>query len=141
MKKSILSLITLLTLTLVLVGCGQKGLEKISFKDAEKKLANTQDEYLAFIDKDGDNFEEEKEQLENASQEHKIYYVELTDDITTSDYYQKEFTAKYPNEKDGVIITNKGKSIKDDNVFSFATTTDIEDKEKTEEDLMNFLNR
>lgn len=36
MKKSTLALITLLTLTLVLVGCGQKGLEKISFEDAEK---------------------------------------------------------------------------------------------------------
>lgn len=141
MKKSTLALITLLTLTLVLVGCGQKGLEKISFEDAEKKLNNSQDESLAFIDKDGENFEAENEQLKNASQDHKIYYVELNDDITTSDYYQKEFTSKYPNEKDGIMKTNNGKTIKDKNVFSFTTDTDIEDKEVAEKDLMKFLNK
>lgn len=124
MRKLAMSILFCLSI-FVLASCNQSGLEKISFKEAEKKLEDTKGEYIAFVNVEDNTSEEYKKLLEEVSKEHKIYYVNITDEIMTSDYYKEKFTAKYPNTTDGIMITNDGKPVKDNKVFEFSIDTNI----------------
>lgn len=99
--------------------------KKYHSKEAEEKFEDTKGEYIAFVDVEDNTSEEYKKMLEEVSKEHKIYYVNMTYEITTSDHYQKKFTEKYPNTKDGIMITNDGKPVKDNKVFEFSIDTNI----------------
>lgn len=118
---------------LLLVSCSQSGFEKISFKEAEKKIKDTKGEYIYFIDEDSDTEEEYTELAKKASEHKKIYYVKLTEETMTSDYYQSDFTGKYTDMKDGIVVTNDGKEIKENESFDFTTETKI-DSNTTESD-------
>lgn len=133
--KRLLALGVLFLTVIVLVSCSQSGLEKISFKEAEKKTKDTKGEYIAFIDKEDNRSEEYKKILEEVSDKKKIYYVELTSEIKTSDHYQNDFTGKYPSIKNGIYITNDGKGIKDNKVFEFSTETNINSNTNNESSL------
>lgn len=147
MKK--LLLISALFLTaIVLTSCGNKGLEKITLNESKDKITNTKGEYIAYVQKEEDNYEEYKKILNEVSQDKKIYLVELSEEITTSEDYQKEYTAKYSNMKNGIIKTNKGKEISDNNKFDFSTETNIDsqvtDEKETNrgiEKARNFINK
>lgn len=123
--KKIFSIGVLVITALFLASCNQSGLEKISFKEAENKLEDTKGEYIAFVNVEDNTSEEYKKILEEVSKENKIYYVDITDEIATSDYYKEKFTKKYPNTKDGIMITNDGKVVKDNKVFEFPIDTNI----------------
>lgn len=133
MRKLAMSILFCLSI-FVLASCNQSGLEKISFKEAEKKIEDTKGEYVAFVDVEDNTSEEYKKLLKKVSENNKIYYVDITDEIATSDYYQKKFTAKYPNTKDGIFITNEGKKIDDNKVFEFPIETNISAYENSKYD-------
>lgn len=122
--KKVMALVVLFLITIVLASCSQSGLEKISFKEAEKKLTDTKGEYIAFIDVEDDTAESYKKLLKKVSENKKIYYVDITSEIKTSSHYQDEFTKKYPSTKDGIFITNKGKEVKDNKIFEFPMEID-----------------
>lgn len=132
--KKIFSIGVLVITALFLASCNQSGLEKISFKEAENKLEDTKGEYIAFVNVEDNTSEEYKKLLEEVSKEHKIYYVNITDEIMTSDYYKEKFTAKYPNTTDGIMITNDGKAVKDNKVFEFSIDTNINGYRNTKYD-------
>ena len=147
MKKLLLIIVLFLT-AIVLTSCGNKGLEKITLNDSKDKITNTKGEYIAYIQKDGDNYEEYKKILNEVSQDKKIYVVELSEKITTNEDYQKKYTAKYSNMKNGIIKTNKGKEVSDNNKFDFSTETNIDsqvtDEKETNrgiEKARNFVNK
>lgn len=67
-----LAMIILFCLSIfVLASCNQNGLEKISFKEAEKKTKDTKGEYIAFIDVEDNTSEEYKKILEEVSDKKK----------------------------------------------------------------------
>ncbi|EPH5277148.1 hypothetical protein F1Z12_03400 [Staphylococcus aureus] len=147
MKKLLLISVLFLT-AIVLTSCGNKGLEKITLNESKDKITNTKGEYIAYVQKEEDNYEEYKKILNEVSQDKKIYLVELSEEITTSEDYQKEYTAKYSNMKNGIIKTNKGKEISDNNKFDFSTETNIDsqvtDEKETNrgiEKARNFINK
>ncbi|EOB6984471.1 hypothetical protein ACIWKA_002770 [Staphylococcus aureus] len=147
MKKLLLISVLFLT-AIVLTSCGNKGLEKITLNESKDKITNTKGEYIAYVQKEEDNYEEYKKILNEVSQDKKIYLVELSVEITTSEDYQKEYTAKYSNMKNGIIKTNKGKEISDNNKFDFSTETNIDsqvtDEKETNrgiEKARNFINK
>lgn len=133
--KKVMALVVLFLITIVLASCSQSGLEKISFKEAEKKLTDTKGEYIAFIDVEDDTAEAYKKLLKKVSENKKIYYVDMTSEIKTSKYYQREFTKKYPSTTDGIFITNKGKEIKENKIFEFflEIKTDLNSESEVEE--------
>lgn len=133
--KKLLALGVLFLTTLVLASCSQSGLEKISFKEAEKKIKDTKGEYIAFIDSDDEDLKSYKKVLKKVAENQKIYYVELSDDVTTSEHYQSQFTKKYPNTKSGIFITNNGKEIKDNKIFEFDTNTSINSYRQSNSDI------
>ncbi|MGV3269971.1 hypothetical protein ACEE77_11580 [Staphylococcus simulans] len=134
MRKLAMSILFCLSI-FVLASCNQNGLEKISFKEAEKKLEDTNGEYIAFIDEDDNKLDEHKKILERAAEDNKIYYVVLTSETTTSDYYLSNFTAKYPHTQNGLFITNKGKEIDEKKVFDFHENLDIDDYKNSDQKL------
>lgn len=131
--KKIFSIGVLVITALFLASCNQSGLEKISFKEAEKKLEDTKGEYIAFIDEDDNKLDEYKNILERTAEDNKIYYVVLTSDTTTSDYYLSKFTAKYPHTQNGIFITNNGNEIDERKVFDFSEELDIDDYKNSDE--------
>lgn len=146
--KKLLALGVLFLTTLVLASCSQSGLEKISFKEAEKKVKDTKGEYIAFIDTNDEDLKAYKKVLKKVAENKKIYYVELTDDVLTSKHYQAEFTKKYPHTTSGIFITNDGKKIKDNKIFEFDIDSSINsyrqsnsDIEQAIKDVNKFLNR
>ena len=106
--KKVMALVVLFLITIVLASCSQSGLEKISFKEAEKKLTDTKGEYIAFIDVEDDTAESYKKLLKKVSENKKIYYVDITSEIKTSSHF----------------ITNKGKEVKDKKIFEFPMEID-----------------
>ncbi|CPD15844.1 Uncharacterised protein [Staphylococcus aureus] len=146
--KKLLLISVLFLIAIVLTSCGNKGLEKITLNESKDKITNTKGEYIAYVQKEEDNYEEYKKILNEVSQDKKIYLVELSEEITTSEDYQKEYTAKYSNMKNGIIKTNKGKEISDNNKFDFSTETNIDsqvtDEKETNrgiEKARNFINK